>query len=246
VKTSHFRLSARRLATLVLASSLVLAAAIAFQNRIAESASPPLPLYPPAHATARPVSLGIFDAAPTAAEVARAKAADVANAASVLTNSSDAAVPEPFLPGQQSGGIHIALEHLGPGDRAIFFFRTSKGRVCSGLTGFSSGCLEGLPDTVPITATAADPDGDRVGDPALVWGVTTNDVESVDVIVNGVAHAAVTGRNTYFYELSDPSLLSSSITAVIAHLGNGAAVTTPVDTGPAPGAHPKLIVSPFG
>jgi hypothetical protein len=152
----------------------------------------------------------------------------------VLT-ADDPTVPEEFLPGHaRAGELRAGLAHLGPSDRTLFLVRTTKGRICAGLTGFSSGCLEGLPIDVPVTAIAADPNRSGTGEAPLVWGVARNDVERVDVIVDGGTFAAVMGENAYFFQLRDAGASPGSIQAVVAHLASGRSVTVPVLTGPDP------------
>lgn len=223
-------------------SSVLLAAGIA--NATTRWISRPLANYPIRHLSIGPVGLSVLDRAPSAADQAGARDPNIVRAVQVLT-SDDPGVPESFLAGQaNAGGLRIAMSHLGTGDHSIFLVRTSKGRICEGLTQFSSGCLEGLPPDVAVTATAADPDGDNRGEAPLVWGIARNEVKSVDVIVQGQAHPATLANNAYFYELPNNTMLASDITDVVAHLAGGNSVDTPVVTGPAPGVQVTTTTTP--
>lgn len=203
--------------------------------------SRPAVVYPAGRPALAPLALKAFARPISPRDAAAAHDQRVTEAVDVVT-ADDANVPEEFLPGHaRAGGLRAALTHLGPSDRTIFLVRTTKGRICAGLTGFSSGCLEGLPADVPLTAIAADPDRSGTGEAPLVWGIARNDVKSVDVIVDGSPYPAVMGDNAYFFQLGDAGASAGSIQTVVAHLAGGRSVSVSVVTGPDPSKRFPII-----
>lgn len=176
--------------------------------------------------------LDVFNSPPTARERIVAAETQIADAVSVLT-SDDVGVPDQWLPGQaRAGDLRVPLSGLGPSQRDIFMFRTSKGILCYGLTNFSAGCLPGLPSSVPVTATTGEPDLYNGGEGAIVWGFARNNVVAIDVIAGGSTYPAQVGRNAYFFQFADNRIRATEVEAVVAHLKGGRAETVPVRPGP--------------
>lgn len=104
-------------------------------------------------------------------------------------------VPSDWLPGAAQGNRARAL--LNTRGRVVFAFPTSKGRVCSGLSGFGAGCLAGFTADHPVSLTYGDP---AAGEPGIIWGMAPDSVKRVQVIVGGVPEDATMGENAYFYQ----------------------------------------------
>jgi hypothetical protein len=200
--------------------------------------------YPATHFAAVPLQLGVFREQAT--DIDQTGAANPAVRASVDgVTADDSNVPEEFLPGKaQAGALRIAMAGLGASKRTIYLVRTAKGRICAGLTGFSSGCLAGLPLDTPLTAHSADPDQNGSGEPALVWGVVRDLVQRIDVIVNGQPQPAELARNAYFFQLASNTLAPTAIEAVVAYLRTGEVTRIDVEHGPSSGAHGPTTYGP--
>jgi hypothetical protein len=195
--------------------------------------SKPTPAYPSAHFKMRPFSLGILNQPQTGAERAAAARPEVAEEVGHVT-AGEVSVPDEWLPGEADADtIRIALDGVGTQHRSIWIVRTTKGRICAGLTDFTAGCIEGLPPDVAVTALSADPDALGTGEAPLVWGIRRDNVKSVDVIVNGHPYQAVLGRNAYFLQLPDPATSDRAIERVVAHLANGETFSQEISHGPA-------------
>ena len=165
----------------------------------------------------RTVSLGTIDALaglPSAAEAVLASRDDVQREAAAVDWTS-ASVPNLFLPGAEVGPIRIPLSALGSGDRLIWMYRTDRGKICSGLTDFTAGCLDRLPVGQAINPVAGDPED---GGGTIVWGFAKNDVRAVSVVVDSTLQTATLGRNAFFFQAASQS---ANPTTVIATLANG-------------------------
>ena len=127
--------------------------------------------------------LKAFARGQTTVEAAAERSPVIAAAITALTEAPPGVDPSDTA-GQPNSDLRLLLTGLGSG-RSVFAFTTTKGSYCLGLTGFTSGCLAGLPPTVHITADAGDPDLEGVGEPAIVWGFARNDVRKVSVIADG-------------------------------------------------------------
>lgn len=203
----------RRLRVLALVVGLCAVAALA-------AASASLALKPQHHDTlaARQASvvplpaLGIFSRAQTAAE--RAAAASNPNVHAIL----DA------LPPTDPSTLRFALVGAGADKRTAFVVRGRDGRTCAGLTGFTSGCLYGLPSDMPADITYG---GESAVEGPVVWGVMANDVKAVDVVVDGQAFPAVVGRNAYFFQ-APVGKTSQDLQTLKVHLAGGSVVTEPI------------------
>lgn len=154
------------------------------------------------------------------ADVALRRQPAVQAAVAQLTEG-DGAAPEEFRAGAARDDLRVLLAGLGDARRAIYAFTTVKDRVCVGLTEFTSGCYEGLPLGAAVDVTVGDPDVEGAGEPPLVWGLTRNDVDRVDVEVEGRAQPATVARNAYFFRLSGNLLPASAITALVVHRADG-------------------------
>jgi hypothetical protein len=114
----------------------------------------------------------------------------------------------------------ILMSEVGSAHGTIYAIPTSKGRICSGLTGYSSGCTDGFRDeSGDVTTTFGG---------GIVWGLAPNQVTAIEVVVDGVSHAARLENNAYFYEGGNPQQL-------IAHFQDGTRKTVNFPT-PLPSA----------
>lgn len=179
------------------------------------------PVTPPPVLVEQIGNVGAFDGMPSAEERALAARPDVRQGIGAITADAPS-VPDALLPGERVGPVRVSLAHLGDAGRAIWMYRTARGKVCYGLTDFTAGCVEQLPVGQVINPVGGDP-GDGGG--MIVWGFAVNKVRSVNVIVNGESQAAVFGRNAFFFQA--PST-TARISAVVAKTADGSTVTVPV------------------
>jgi hypothetical protein len=210
--------------------ALFAGAAVAQATGMLQHQSRPTAFQPAAHALIQPLSLNVLARVRVHADDVAATQPAVERMIGSLT-APDANVPSAFLPGA-AADVREAMTGLGSSGRTIVIFRTTGGKICAGLTDFGSGCLDGLPASIPITISSADPDGSGSGEPPLVWGVANNDVHAVNVVVNGVKRPAQLAGNAYFYELPDATMSDRSIESVEAVLSNGDRYNETVDHGP--------------
>ena len=153
-------------------------------------------------------ALGIFSRAQTGAE--RAAAASNPDVHAIL----DA------LPATDPSTLRFALVGAGQHKRTAFV-RGRDGRTCAGLTGFTSGCLYGLPSDMPADITYG---GESAIEGPVVWGVMANNVKAVDVVVDGQAFPATVGRNVYFFQ-APVGKTSQDLQTLKVHLAGGSVVT---------------------
>jgi hypothetical protein len=118
-------------------------------------------------------------------------------------------------PGAARAELRVLLTGLGAGRRDIVAFRTTKNRLCLGLTNFTSGCFEGLPEGMDITMTVGDPDQDGMGEGPVVWGYASKHVASVQVVVGGTALPARLGDGVYFFQAANGGLATSSLQRLV-------------------------------
>jgi hypothetical protein len=128
------------------------------------------------------------------------------------------------LPPTDPSTLRYALVGAGPDQRTAFVVRGRDGRTCAGLTGFTSGCLYGLPSDMPADISYG---GESPTEGPVVWGVTANDVRAVDVVVDGQPFAAVVGRNVYFFQ-APAGKTSQDLQTLKVHLAGGSVVTEPI------------------
>jgi hypothetical protein len=157
-------------------------------------------------------ALGIFSRAQTAAERAAA------------TSNPDVHAILDALPPTDPSTLRFALVGAGADKRTAFVVRGRDGRTCAGLTGFTSGCLYGLPSDMPADISYG---GESATAGPVVWGVTADDVRAVDVVVDGQAYPAVVGRNVYFFQ-APAGKTSQDLQTLKVHLVSGSVVTEPI------------------
>jgi hypothetical protein len=134
--------------------------------------------------------------------------------------------PQGAPPGMAPGAVEparlrILLDNLGSSHRAIYAVPTRGGRVCGGLTGGPSGCLEGFTAAGPVDYSIGDADAIGSGEPAIVWGLAPDDVRSVHVVVGGTSYPAVMGKNAYFFEFPSAVLEPSAVSAIVVGFASG-------------------------
>jgi hypothetical protein len=78
-----------------------------------------------------------------------------------------------------------------------------------------------------VNGTMSDPDQLGAGHPLYVWGVITNDVTRVDVIVSGVTHSAPVTNNAFVYVLADNTLGPEAVGGMVAHFADGSTQNLP-------------------
>lgn len=170
-----------------------------------------------------------FERPPTPADLAALRHPEVREAIDVLT-SDDPGVPEAWNPGA-AGDLRVLLSGLGPSNRLVFAFKTERGRLCAGLSGFTSGCLSALPASESISLTVGDPDGEGMGEGAIVWGVANRDVSTVSVVVGGRALSARVGSGAYFFQ-APTGVRMAELERIVVRLRSGAVESSALPTGP--------------
>ena len=169
-----------------------------------------------------------------AADSAKARAASVIpiahlrvlgrgqSAADRSTEASDAvATMLGALPAIDPATFRVALRGFGGGARTAFVARGRDGRICAGLTEFSSGCLDGLPPDLPVDVTYG---GGSATEGPIVWGLARDDVRAVEVVEAGVVRSAALGENVYVFQ-AQPGVDPAALSAVKVHLANGTVFT---------------------
>jgi hypothetical protein len=194
-------------------------AGAAFISGVGQSGTPAPTRVEPVQRSALSAMSQFQRGSPSLAPSARAHVAAVAAG----DTSNPGTVPEDFLPGRADlDKARMLMTGLGREQRSIFAFPTAKGRVCSELTNFSSGCLDGFRSRSPVAVTYGDP---SATEPGIVWGLAPDDVNAVSVIVNGSAHPAQLGKNAYFYQGSSSA---SAFEALVITFKNGQTKTVPI------------------
>jgi hypothetical protein len=150
-----------------------------------------------------------------------------------LTTEDVAGIADALLPGAASTTSFRALmTGVGTEGRSIWAVVTAKGRVCSGLTGFTSGCIAAFSSPEEhVTKTVGRATADT---PVVVWGLAPDDVARVDVVVNGRVHAARMGRNAFYYELADVTLGDDAIEALLVTLTDETRAPIEIELAPSP------------
>lgn len=151
---------------------------------------------------AQPLLTKALDAMPAFARVGPtlppAAQAAVGKAAEHLMGAPPAGSPPDFDPGRADlAKARVLMASVGDAKRAIYAFPTLRGRVCSELTGFSAGCIDGFRARSPVGVTIGDPAADE---PGIVWGLAPDSVVGVDVVVDGTPQRALLSNNAYFYQ----------------------------------------------
>jgi hypothetical protein len=161
---------------------------------------------------------------PSAGDRALSESSEVRSEIEATVGRADG-VAERMLPGgERADSFRTLMTDVGYAHRSIWAITTSKGRVCAGLTDFTSGCISRFasPDE-HVTITMGRP---TIGAPLIVWGLAPDDVAKVDVVVNGTAQQARLGDNAYYFELANTKLDDEAITALVVTLK---ADTTPIE-----------------
>jgi hypothetical protein len=187
--------------------------------------------------TTRPFELpAAFARPPTDTDLAGLEDPEIREAVAVLT-SDDAGIPESWKPGT-AGDLRVLLSGLGDAKRRIFAFVTSRGKLCTGLSGFTSGCLSELPADESVSLTVGDPDQEGTGEGAVVWGLANSDVVDVAIRVDGRTSPARLGSNAFFFQAPGTAKLEALQSIVVRHR-NGDVDVTALPT-------PPWIPSAFG
>lgn len=127
-------------------------------------------------------------------------------------------VPEAMAPGSAvPSSLRVLREGLGSADRAIYAFRTDRGRVCGGLTGAAAGCLDGFRAVAPVEYTI----GVAPSGAITLFGFAPDTVRSVELVAANGRHVAHISRNTFFLELPQLSGGVASIEALRVVFKNG-------------------------
>ena len=159
-----------------------------------------------------------------------AVAAAAAPALDALTDSAGA--PPGMAPGSADmERFRVLLDNLGSGRHSIFAVPTSGGRVCGGLTGGPSGCLQGFTAAGPVDYSVGDVDTVGSGEATIVWGLAPDSVRSVHVVAGGTRYLAVMGKNAYFFEASAASLAPSAVSVIVLDFKDGRSQSVPVTVG---------------
>jgi len=93
------------------------------------------------------------------------------------------------------------------------------GRVCAQDSNGNGGCLSQFVE--PVAWNIGDPDELGSGAPLQVTGQVPDQVVGVDVIVNGVSHAAFIKNNALYYQLSDPTVYPDEIQGFVVRYSDG-------------------------
>jgi hypothetical protein len=128
--------------------------------------------------------------------------------------------PADMLPA--AGNAHLLASR---GDVSVYAWPHGASGVCIAHSGGGAGCFDTF--RVPVNATMSDPDRLGAGHPLYVWGVTTDDVTSVDVIVSGVAHSAAVTNNAFVYMLTDNTLGPEAVGGMVGHFADGSTQSLP-------------------
>ncbi len=174
--------------------------------------------------------MSAFSRAQSARDVALSGAADVREDVVGTIGHPPAGVPEDMLPGgERANSLRALMTGLGAADRSIWAIATTKGRVCSGLTGFTSGCTERFSSEITFTVGRF-----TRATPVIVWGLATDRVARVDVVVAGKAHAVQMGTNAFYYELSDVALDDDAVERLVVHYKDATQPPAELPWGPTP------------
>jgi len=177
-------------------STRTLAPEVAEGSSLAATPSPPVAL------PALPNMMALATS-PNTSAVAQATGA-TAEQKAFQSEIGDLTLPSNAPPEWATGNLvpsqaRALMTDVGSMHGTIYAIPTSKGRVCSGLSGYSSGCTDGFRDILgDITTTFGS---------GVVWGLAPNQVVAIDVVVDGVSHSARLENNAYFFEGGNPQQL---------------------------------------
>lgn len=187
---------------------------------------------PPTVAGTALPTFAVFERAQTPAEAAAAQNSSIASIISSLT--APAAVQSDWLPGSgQAQSVRVPLMHVGRYDRSVFIFRTTKNRVCAGVTDFSAGCLTVFPADQPMTV---EPGAGYNDEGPIVWGLVRDGVRSVSVRANGTQYPAQVRGNMYYFQGPVATDTPDALQSVTATTADGQTYTAAINV---PATHPQ-------
>jgi hypothetical protein len=119
--------------------------------------------------------------------------------------------------GEVSGSPRTLLANLGPEHRALTTRATTTGGVCFTLTDFVPQCTPTFADAQEVDwISAASGTGST-----LIWGITRDDVTSIDAVSDtGASFAAQLANNGFYAEVTDGQL-----DHLVVHLSDGTTQT---------------------
>jgi hypothetical protein len=128
-----------------------------------------------------------------------------------LALSAGPNVPRELLPGEPLlNESRLLLADLGPQNARLYAVPTSTGKVCLVFSGGLTGCEESFANS-PMSWSLFDPDRLGSGEPFTLYGMAPDDVNRVQVAVEGVLHRALLKNNAFYYRLSDARALPQKI-----------------------------------
>jgi len=135
----------------------------------------------------------------------------VESSARALVASAGPDVPRELLPGDlQLNESRLLLEHLGPRNVSFWAVPTASGNVCLLFDGGADGCADSFAYS-PVLWSLFDPDRLGSGEPFTVYGIAPDDVNRIDVAVDGVLHRTLLKNNAFYYRLPDARALPQRI-----------------------------------
>ena len=118
------------------------------------------------------------------------------------------------------GTVRKLVSGLGTMSFAVYVWpHGPSGSICMVSTHGGGGCLGRF--WVPFDVSISDFDRLGSGQPVLVWGPVSDDVDAVTVVVAGRTHEAIVENNVAFYEFPDSSLLPADLQRVTVTLRDG-------------------------
>jgi hypothetical protein len=157
------------------------------------------------------------------ASVSARDMAGLARASTGLTNTPAVLKTFPADMVPAAGAVRLLTSR---GDVSVYAWPHGAKGVCVAHSGGGGGCFDNF-HGMSVNGTMSDPDQVGAGHALYVWGVTTNDVTSVDVIVSGVAHSAPVTNNAFVYVLADNTLGPEAVGGMVAHFADGSTQSLP-------------------
>lgn len=152
---------------------------------------------------------------------------NIAEVAALLTAEDPAvtgSAPEALLPGQARLDAGTVLRQgLGARARTLIAFPTEKGNVCYSLSGVAAGCSANLSSAAPVDVVVGKPDLEPLGsgEGVAVWGIATDSVVGVNVVVHGATLPASLVRNAFYYQITNSSVAPEAVEALVVELNDG-------------------------
>jgi hypothetical protein len=135
----------------------------------------------------------------------------VESAARALVADAGPDVPRELLPGDlQLDESRLLLDHLGPRNASFWAVPTATGNVCLFFAGGDDGCADSFAYS-PVLWSVFDPDRLGSGEPFTVYGIAPDDVNRIEVAVDGVLQRALLKNNAFYYRLPDAGALPQRI-----------------------------------